>query len=52
MHKIGEEHSRCMVKFYNLYLEKNVVCIEAILILSNSSRTAAAHLRMKRGQLV
>ena len=28
-HKIGEEHSRCLVQFYNLYLEKIAVCIEA-----------------------
>jgi integrase len=28
-HEIGEEHSRCLVKFYSLYLEKIAVCIEA-----------------------
>lgn len=27
-HEIGEEHSCCLVKFYNLYLEKIAVCIQ------------------------
>ena len=26
---IGEKHSRCLVKFYNLYLEKIAACIQA-----------------------